>query len=57
MSGPDEATEDGDESALPDCPRCGERVVISVAFGPEAGLVSPCGCSVPPALFPEVHGQ
>ncbi len=55
MSGPGEASDD-DESVLPDCPRCGEQVVIAVAFGPEAGLVSPCGCSVPPALFPEVHG-
>ncbi|MDS0474208.1 hypothetical protein [Natrinema sp. 1APR25-10V2] len=56
MSGDDGPNGDG-ESRLPDCPRCGERVVISVAFSPEAGLVSPCGCSVPPALFPEVYGD
>jgi len=32
-------------------------VLISVALGPHTGSVGPCGCSVPPELFPELRGD
>ncbi|WP_408959085.1 hypothetical protein [Natrinema sp. 74] len=43
--------------SLPECPSCGEPVIISVAHGPDTGSVGPCGCSVPPDLFPELRGE
>jgi|GEM_PF-454307 len=52
----DDAKSD-EESSFPDCPSCGEPVLISVALGPHTGSVGPCGCSVPPELFPELRGD
>ncbi|PGF16515.1 hypothetical protein CP556_10555 [Natrinema sp. CBA1119] len=48
---------DDEESSFPDCPRCGKSVLISVALGPHTGSVGPCGCSVPPDLFPDLRGD
>ncbi|ELZ14886.1 hypothetical protein C478_06646 [Natrinema thermotolerans DSM 11552] len=43
--------ESDDDWSLPDCPRCGEPVTVSVVTGPDSSTLQPCGCSVPPATF------
>ncbi|ELY77568.1 MULTISPECIES: hypothetical protein [Natrinema] len=44
------ASDDAASSAPPDCPRCGQRIAFLTVSGPMTASVSPCGCSVPPAL-------
>ncbi|RZH69467.1 hypothetical protein [Natrinema altunense] len=46
----DDTDTDCDGSSPPDCPRCGEPIAFLTVSGPMTGSVSPCGCSVPPAL-------
>ncbi|ELY85913.1 hypothetical protein [Natrinema altunense] len=46
----DDSAADRDGSSPPDCPRCGEPIAFLTVSGPMTGSVSPCGCSVPPAL-------
>ncbi|QLK25335.1 hypothetical protein HYG81_14750 [Natrinema zhouii] len=48
---------DDDESPFPDCPRCGDPVLFSAATGPHTGSVAPCGCSIPPDLFPSLREE
>ncbi len=43
--------ESDDDWSLPDCPRCGEPVTVSVVTGPDTSHLQPCGCTVPPATF------
>ncbi|MFB1063338.1 hypothetical protein [Natrinema sp. H-ect4] len=43
---------DDEDSPFPDCPRCGDPALVSVVTGPHTGSVGPCGCSVPPDVFP-----
>lgn len=56
----DQATAENGETAntdaptrppLPDCPHCGDPVLMVVATGPHEGSAVPCGCSVPPGLI------
>ncbi|ELY73866.1 hypothetical protein [Natrinema pallidum] len=46
----DDTDANRDDSSPPDCPRCGDPIAFLTVSGPMTGSVSPCGCSVPPAL-------
>ncbi|QCW02114.1 hypothetical protein [Natrinema pallidum] len=46
----DDTAANRDDSSPPDCPRCGDPIAFLTVSGPMTGSVSPCGCSVPPAL-------
>ncbi|QCS40974.1 hypothetical protein [Natrinema versiforme] len=42
---------DGEEWAVPDCPRCGRPVWVVTVTGPITATASPCGCSVAPGTL------
>ncbi|WP_175607239.1 hypothetical protein [Natrinema saccharevitans] len=52
MTEDDASESDGaDDGPLPNCPRCGEPVLMSVVIGPGASTLEPCGCAVSPTTL------
>ncbi|MFH5799045.1 hypothetical protein [Haladaptatus sp. CMAA 1911] len=42
---------------FPDCPVCGETVLLVATHGPGSHACQPCGCPVSPGAMFELRGQ